>query len=60
MAILWGHFLKWDYQSEQRSRSGLATIRIQRLEIEDLLEDSPSLGPYLEETVTKAHRKAVQ
>lgn len=60
LAILLGHLLKWEYQSEQRSRSWLATIRIQRLEIEDLLEDSPSLSPYLEEAITKAHRKAVQ
>ena len=60
LAILLGHLLKWDYQSEKRSRSWLATIRVQRLDIEDLLDDSPSLKPYLEEAIAKAYRKGVQ
>ena len=33
LAILIGHLLKWQYQSEKRSRSWLATIRVQRRDI---------------------------
>jgi hypothetical protein len=33
LSILLGHLLKWQYQPQYRSRSWLATIRIQRLEL---------------------------
>ncbi|WP_196522978.1 DUF29 domain-containing protein [Nostoc commune] len=39
---------------------GLATLRIQRLDIAELLEDNPSLKPYLEEAVRKAYLKGVE
>ncbi|NEP20281.1 MAG: DUF29 domain-containing protein [Leptolyngbya sp. SIO4C1] len=59
LAILTGHLLKWEYQPQRRSRSWLATLKIQRLEIADLLEDSPSLKAYLEAAIQKAYLKAV-
>ena len=37
------HLLKWRYQPDLRSRSWTSTILEQRTQIEDLLEDSPSL-----------------
>ncbi|MEM7065035.1 MAG: DUF29 domain-containing protein [Cyanobacteria bacterium P01_B01_bin.77] len=60
LAVLLAHLLKWEYQSEKRSRSWLATIRIQRLDIVDLLSDNPSLQPYLAEALQRAYPKAVQ
>lgn len=60
LAVLLAHLLKWEYQSEKRSRSWLATIRIQRLDIADLLNDNPSLQSYLAEALQRAYTKAVQ
>src|SRR5436190_22596228 len=53
LSVLLGHLLKWQYQPHCRSRSWLATIRIQRSDLTDLLEDNPSLKPYLEEAFRK-------
>ncbi|MBN3943945.1 MAG: DUF29 domain-containing protein [Nostoc sp. NMS9] len=60
LSVLIGHLLKWEYQSGRRSRSWLATLRIQRLDIAELLEDNPSLKPYLEEALRKAYLKGVE
>ncbi|MBE9010010.1 DUF29 domain-containing protein [Pseudanabaenaceae cyanobacterium LEGE 13415] len=60
LSILIGHLLKWQYQSQKRSRSWLATIRIQRLDLNDLLEENPSLKSYLEETIEKAYLKGAE
>ncbi|MGF2038001.1 MAG: DUF29 domain-containing protein [Nostoc sp. CmiVER01] len=60
MSVLIGHLLIWQYQSGRRSRSWLATLRIQRLDIAELLEDNPSLKPYLEEALSKAYVKGVE
>ena len=60
LSVLIGHLLKWQYQSGRRSRSWLATLRIQRLDIAELLEDNPSLKPYLEEALRKAYFKGVE
>jgi hypothetical protein len=49
LAVLLGHLLKWHFQPEKRSSSWLSTIREQRIQIKLLLEDSPSLNPYLDE-----------
>ncbi len=56
LGVLIGHLLKWDYQPEKRSKSWRVTIQIQRREIEDLLDDNPSLKPYLPEAIAKGHR----
>ncbi|BBD65211.1 hypothetical protein NIES4072_11200 [Nostoc commune NIES-4072] len=60
LSVLIGHLLKWQYQPQRRSRSWLATLRIQRLDIAELLEDNPSLKPYLEEAFCKAYLKGVE
>ena len=49
--ILLGHLLKWQYQPDHRGNSWLASIREQRRRIETLLQESPSLQPYLEEVL---------
>ncbi|MBW4613838.1 MAG: DUF29 domain-containing protein [Desmonostoc vinosum HA7617-LM4] len=58
LSILIGHLLKWEYQSQQRSRSWLATIRVQRRETIKLLSENPSLKSYLEETLKEAYENA--
>ena len=39
------HLLKWRFQPSARSRSWSATIEEQRLQIENILSESPSLQP---------------
>jgi len=56
LGVLIGHLLKWDYQPGKRSKSWRVTIQIQRREIEDLLEDNPSLKSYLPEAIVKGYR----
>jgi Domain of unknown function DUF29 len=60
LSILMGHLLKWQYQSQLRSRSWLTTIDLQRLEIADLLADNPSLKPELEAALERSYLKAVK
>ncbi len=55
LGVLIGHLLKWDYQSERRSKSWKATIREQRKEVLRLLKENPSLKPYLEEAIVDAY-----
>ena len=55
LAILIGHLLKWQFQPAQQSNSGLGTIREQRLQLKLLLQDSPSLKPYLEQALSDAY-----
>ncbi len=59
LAVLIGHLLKWEYQREKRSRSWVATISIQRLDISELSADNPSLKPYLSEALETAYRRGV-
>lgn len=49
LGVLLGHLLKWQFQPQKRSNSWLSTIREQRVQIKLLLQDSPSLKPYLDE-----------
>jgi hypothetical protein len=58
LSVLVSHLLKWHYQPQ--NRSWLATLRIQRLDIDDLLEDNPSLKPYLEEALHRAYLKGIE
>jgi len=59
LSILIGRLLKWEYQLEKRSRSWLATIRIQRLDTAEILIENPSLQSYLPEIFEKAYIKAI-
>ncbi|PSN13895.1 hypothetical protein C7293_13950 [filamentous cyanobacterium CCT1] len=52
--------MKRHYQPEHRSRSWLATVRIQRLDIADLLDDNPSPQPYLAAALDKAYRRGIE
>lgn len=55
MKILLGNLLKWQYQPTPRSSAWRGSILEQRLRIRDLLQDSPSLLPYLAEAVDRAY-----
>ncbi|WP_374627115.1 DUF29 domain-containing protein [Devosia sp.] len=46
LQVLMLHLLKWERQPAERSRSWASSIRDQRQAILDLIDDSPSLGPY--------------
>jgi hypothetical protein len=59
LGVLIGHLLKWQAQPDRRSRSWEATIRLQREEISDLLEEMPSLRRYLEGNLARAYRHGV-
>ena len=45
LVVLTMHLLKWRFQPSARSSSWSGTIREQRLQIELIFEDSPSLRP---------------
>lgn len=49
-----GHLLKWQYQPQQRSPRWLSTIRVQRRDTQRLIQDNPSLKPYLQEVFQEA------
>jgi hypothetical protein len=59
LKVLIGHLLKWEYQAARRSRSWLSTIRIQRLDVAELLKENPSLKPYLQEALQSAYTKGL-
>jgi hypothetical protein len=58
LAILIRHLLKWEYQPQARSRSWLATLRVQRRDISRLLKENPSLQPYLDTALQEAFENA--
>jgi len=55
LKILLGHLLKWQYQPAHRCGSWRGSILEQRLRIRDLLQDCPSLKPFLAEAMTAAY-----
>ncbi|MFN7502222.1 MAG: DUF29 domain-containing protein [Dolichospermum sp.] len=58
LIVLLIHLIKWQYQQEKRSESWRSTITEQRICIEALLEDSPSLQPLLIEIFADCYEKA--
>lgn len=58
LKVLVMHMLKWDQQSEFRTRSWVHSIREQRERYAALLEDNPSLKPRRDEALVKAYRLA--
>jgi len=58
LSILLAHLLKWEYQPQKRSRSWLATIRVQRRDVLYLLRDNPSLKSYLQEGLSEAYENS--
>jgi hypothetical protein len=65
LVVLVKHLLKWSLQPQRRftesgASSWLSTIREQRRQLTDLLEEAPSLKRYAEEALRDAHRHAVK
>ena len=58
LTVLLAHLLKWKFQPALRSRSWKNTILTQRIDIKELLEDSPSLHYELGERIAIAYEKA--
>jgi hypothetical protein len=58
LKVLLMHLLKWKYQPDRRTNSWRATIRENREEIAQILEDSPSLKDYPAVVLDKAYRSA--
>jgi hypothetical protein len=52
------HLLKWYYQPSERSGSWRSSIRNARLEIRDILEESPSLGRQVPDLFAKRYPRA--
>ncbi len=59
LMILIAHLLKWQFQSEKQCGSWKGTIRKQRIQLLEHLEDSPSLKNHFDESVMKAYPKAL-
>ncbi|MCI4626905.1 MAG: DUF29 domain-containing protein [Candidatus Magnetoovum sp. WYHC-5] len=58
LMVLIMHLLKWQYQPIRRSESWRATINTQRVEIERLLKNSPSLKHNIETVIDEAFKDA--
>ena len=58
LGVLLVHLLKWKYQPNLRGRSWLLSIKAQRNQLADHLEDNPSLKAKLAEIVASAYRDA--
>jgi hypothetical protein len=58
LEVLITHMLKTRYQPEKQTRSWALIIKVQRDDIADVLEESPSLRRELPALMEKAYRKA--
>ena len=59
IAQLIGHLLKWQYQSGLRSNSWKYTIKEQRDQLSDILEDNPSFKPLIADFLEKGYKHAI-
>jgi Lhr-like helicase len=60
LRVLIAHLLKWKYQPDRRSSSWRGTIRVQRIDIADLLKDNPSLRQTVRQAIEDAYSDAVK
>ena len=58
LKVLLTHLLKWQFQPSRQGASWTLTIRVQRMDIADLLNDEPGLIPEIPQAFEKAYRKA--
>jgi hypothetical protein len=52
------HLLKWQYQPDKRTDSWQTTIEDARQEIDEIVEDDPSIQPQRERWLPTAYRRA--
>ena len=62
LRLVLSHLLKWKYQPERRSRSWQVTITRERLNLDELLQESPSLQRFLNdaEWINTTYQRARQ
>jgi len=58
LAVLLMHLLKWQYQPDYRGRSWMLTIQEQRIQVRNLVRDSPSLKHTLAQHINRAWEQA--
>ena len=58
LVILLVHLLKWQHQPTKHSISWFTAIANQRDDLQDLLDEKPSLYQYLPDILTKSYRNA--
>ncbi len=58
LKVLLTHLLKWQFQPDRRGASWARTIRVQRMDLSDLLNDEPGLVPEIPRAFDKAYSKA--
>lgn len=58
LTVLLQHLLKWEFQPEQRKYGWRASIVEQRLQIDGLIDVSPSLRPWPDAVLAKSYRLA--
>ncbi|MEI6442047.1 MAG: DUF29 domain-containing protein [Nostocales cyanobacterium ELA583] len=58
LTVLLTHLLKWQYQSPKLTISWFTTIANQRDDLQDLLDENPSLKQYIPDILPKAYRNA--
>ncbi|MFM7365214.1 MAG: DUF29 domain-containing protein [Cuspidothrix sp.] len=58
LIVLIMHLLKYKYQPRKKTKSWTSTIITQRNELELVLENSPSLNPFLKENISECYQKA--
>lgn len=59
LEILLMHLLKWKYQPSRQCKSWERTIKIQRLDLIDHLDQNPSLKAQTQEYIAKVYEKAL-
>jgi hypothetical protein len=52
------HLLKWDHQSDRRSRSWYGSISVQRKHVLKVLRKNPGLKPLIDEALSEAYEVA--
>src|ERR1700719_1001141 len=52
------YLLKWDHQSERRSRSWWASITVQRNQVRRILRKNPGLKPHVKSATADAYEDA--
>ena len=58
LRLILQHMLKWDFQTERRSRSWTVTIGLQRDVAEQQILDNPSLKPRRAEAIARVYKGA--
>jgi hypothetical protein len=59
LVVLLAHLLKWQFQPAWRGKSWRFTIKEQRNQLADHLDDNPSLRAHLDDAIARAYQHAL-